>query len=58
MIKACKTCKSVGFGPSKLGADRCEFCDGTVGGQPPTQHDINDVKQSAPEPHRRASDEG
>lgn len=31
----CKTCKSVGFDKSVLGDDRCTFCDGTEGGNPP-----------------------
>lgn len=31
----CPTCRSKGFGPSVLGGDRCTFCDGTEGGNPP-----------------------
>lgn len=31
----CPTCKSKGFPLSTLGADRCTFCDGTEGGNPP-----------------------
>lgn len=31
----CPSCKSAGFEVSKLGPDRCEFCDGTVGGNGP-----------------------
>lgn len=33
----CSTCKSFGFKGSILGPDRCEFCDGTEGGQGPLQ---------------------
>lgn len=28
----CPTCNSIGFDESKLGSDRCTFCDGTEGG--------------------------
>lgn len=31
----CPTCNSSGFATSSLGPDRCEFCDGTFGGNPP-----------------------
>lgn len=31
----CPSCRSKGFLPSVLGADRCTFCDGTEGGNPP-----------------------
>lgn len=30
--RECPTCHSKGFPTSKLGSDRCEFCDGTEGG--------------------------
>jgi len=33
--KTCPTCKSKGFDLSILGPDRCTFCDGTEGGNPP-----------------------
>lgn len=32
---SCPTCGAKGFAQSVLGADRCEFCDGTEGGNPP-----------------------
>ena len=35
MSTKCPTCKSIGFEPSILGPDRCTFCDGTEGGNPP-----------------------
>lgn len=31
----CPGCNSLGFDQSKLGPDRCTFCDGTEGGNPP-----------------------
>lgn len=31
----CKTCGGKGFPASVLGPDRCTFCDGTEGGNPP-----------------------
>jgi hypothetical protein len=36
-LTKCVTCGSHGFSPSILGPDRCEFCDGTVGGNPPEE---------------------
>lgn len=35
----CPTCGSRGFDDSIL-PDRCTFCDGTEGGNPPTQDDV------------------
>lgn len=35
--RACKGCGAVGFGKSILGSNRCTFCDGTEGGNPPIQ---------------------
>lgn len=34
--RLCPTCKSKGFNLSVLGPDRCTFCDGTEGGNSPT----------------------
>ena len=34
--RPCPTCPAKGFDPSILGPDRCAFCDGSVGGHPPT----------------------
>ena len=34
-VAKCLTCNSIGFLPSVLGPDRCSFCDGTEGGNPP-----------------------
>jgi hypothetical protein len=39
MDRVCHTCGSVNFEPSPL-PDQCTFCDGTVGGHPPTQREI------------------
>lgn len=36
----CRTCGSEGFGPSRLGPHRCEFCDGSFGGNPPSDEDV------------------
>jgi hypothetical protein len=33
--RTCPTCGSKGFDVSVLGPDRCSFCDGTEGGNPP-----------------------
>lgn len=33
VARLCPTCKSTGFPVSTLGLDRCNFCDGTEGGQ-------------------------
>jgi hypothetical protein len=41
----CPTCRSQGFEVSILGPDRCTFCDGTVGGNPPTEKDIEEWKE-------------
>jgi len=38
----CPSCNSKGFPISKLGPHRCTFCDGTEGGQGPTEQDIQD----------------
>lgn len=40
--RKCPTCSSIGFEVSGLGLDRCTFCDGTEGGNPPTAEEIND----------------
>lgn len=40
----CPTCKSKGFPISKLGPTRCTFCDGTEGGQGPTEEEIKDAR--------------
>lgn len=40
----CRTCGAKGFAPSKAFPDACEFCDGTFGGNPPTEQDIADAK--------------
>lgn len=37
--RTCPCCKSVGFDVSVLGGDRCTFCDGTEGGNPPPWSD-------------------
>lgn len=36
-VGECPSCKSKGFAKSVLGADRCEFCDGSFSGNPPTE---------------------
>ena len=33
----CPTCGAKGFDKSRLGPDRCTFCDGTEGGNPPEE---------------------
>ncbi len=38
-MKECPTCHSKGWEISVLGPDRCTFCDGTYGGNPPTYQD-------------------
>lgn len=45
-MSKCPTCKSEGFLPSVLGPDRCSFCDGTEGGNPP-ETNPNDVQLPA-----------
>jgi hypothetical protein len=40
---ACPTCKSEGFKFSRLGQDRCTFCDGTEGGNPPSDIDVAEL---------------
>ena len=40
----CPTCRSVGFEVSKLGPNRCTFCDGTEGGNPPTEEEIKEAQ--------------
>lgn len=35
----CSHCKSRGFGPSLLGPNRCQFCDGTEAGVGPKSHE-------------------
>ena len=42
----CPSCESVGFEQSVLGPLRCTYCDGTFGGNPPTQQDIEDYNAS------------
>lgn len=42
MTKKCPSCNSTGFEDSKLGPHRCEFCDGTFGGNPPTNKEIEE----------------
>lgn len=37
----CPTCKSYGFLRSAM-FNRCSFCDGTTGGHPPDQKEIDD----------------
>ena len=36
-MKTCPSCNSSGFQVSILGPDRCTFCDGTEGGNPPVE---------------------
>lgn len=43
----CTTCKSMGFEVSVLGKDRCTFCDGTEGGNPPTQEEIDEAADAS-----------
>lgn len=38
--RLCAGCGSKGFAPSILGPDRCTFCDGTEGGNPPGLEDF------------------
>jgi hypothetical protein len=42
----CPTCSSQGFDVSVLGPDRCTFCDGSEGGNPPTEEDIKDAEEA------------
>lgn len=44
--RKCAGCGSRGFARSVLGPARCEFCDGTVGGNPPTPNEIRDALRS------------
>lgn len=49
-LRQCPECGSRGFEISRLGPHRCEFCDGTVGGNPPLgpdtlQHNIEEYKR-------------
>lgn len=37
--RTCPTCEATGFQQSTLGPDRCTFCDGTEGGNPPEEED-------------------
>jgi hypothetical protein len=46
----CPGCGSSGFAPSILGSGRCEFCDGTAGGNPPTAQDAVAPEAQAPFP--------
>jgi len=39
----CQTCRSEGFEVSVLGEDRCTFCDGTFGGNPPDEEEVRDA---------------
>lgn len=43
--RECPGCKSKGFAPSVLGPDRCTFCDGTEGGNPPTREEIKEAQR-------------
>ena len=43
----CPTCGSTGFDTSVLGSERCSFCDGTEGGNAPTEKDIQEAKRDA-----------
>lgn len=45
--RVCPTCNSVGFDDSVLGDDRCEFCDGSVGGRTPSNAEITRGKYAA-----------
>lgn len=46
----CLACGSSGFDVSVLGPGRCTFCDGTEGGNPPTEEEINQAKKTTPLP--------
>lgn len=48
----CITCKSRGFEVSKLGPDRCEFCDGTFSGNPPTEKEIEEARHDKRTSHQ------
>lgn len=50
----CAECNSVGFAPSAL-PNRCTFCDGTEGGNPPTAEEIS--KANAPKDYIISSSE-
>lgn len=39
----CSGCNSEGFELSRLGQDRCTHCDGTEGGNPPTDSEVFDL---------------
>ncbi len=41
---SCPTCGSSGFPLSRLGPERCEFCDGTEGGNPPTDVEVLEAR--------------
>ena len=41
----CPTCDSLGFAISTLGDKRCTFCDGSVGGNPPTAEEVEEAKK-------------
>lgn len=40
-MNKCPYCNSSGFPPSKM-KDRCTFCDGTEGGHPPTEEEVEE----------------
>ena len=44
--RICPTCNSKGFPVSKFYPDRCSFCDGTEGGNPPTESDLKEFQDS------------
>jgi hypothetical protein len=39
-VLVCETCGGIGFDESVLGPERCTFCDGTEGGNPPTEGEV------------------
>jgi hypothetical protein len=45
--RECPTCHSRGFAVSRLGPQRCEFCDGTFGGNPPTGEEVKEAQRHA-----------
>lgn len=50
--RLCPGCNSRGFAPSVLGDDRCTFCDGTEGGNPPTPEEIAEAQRRRQVPNR------
>lgn len=50
-------CGAKGFKPSRM-EGRCEFCDGTAGGNPPTDQEVKEWNdQKFGQPHFGHSDE-